>query len=181
MSTWNRPSGLSAMLSALSLTFLVGCSETAEPTQSVRPSVSARYSGEAPSELATCGNAASRPVSRMIGPDGGLLSAGPVVAFIPPQAVQTPTHFTLQSLAGSTLRVRLTARGHESFAFARPIAVMIGYSHCTRQEFMRGQVSVWQVDDETSALLERMPTLHDRRNSTVGFITTHLSTYAVAN
>ena len=181
MATWNRRSGLSAMRLALSMTVLVGCGESAEPTQSVRPSVSARYAPDAPSELATCGNAASRPTSGMIGPDGGLLSAGPVVAFFPPQAVRTPTHFTLQSLAGSTLRVRLGARGHERFAFARPIAVMIGYSHCTRQEFMRGQLSVWHVDDETSALLERMPTVHDRRNSTVGFITTHLSTYAVAN
>lgn len=181
MSPWNRRSGLSAVLSALSLTFLVGCGDTAEPTQSVRPSVSVGSTADAPSQLATCGNVASRPASAMIGPDGGVLSAGTVVAFVPPQAVRTPTHFTLQSLAGSTLRIRLTARGHDSFAFARPIAVMIGYSHCTRQEFIRGQLAVWHVDDETGALLERMPTVHDRRNSTVGFITTHLSTYAVAN
>jgi hypothetical protein len=181
MSPWNRPSGLGAVLSALSLTFVVGCGDTAEPTQSVPPSVSVRATADAPIQLAACGNTASPLTSAMIGPEGGVLSAGPVVAFVPPQAVHRPTHFTLQSLAGSTLRLRLYARGHERFAFARPIAVMIGYSHCTRQEFLRGQVSVWHVDDETSALLELMPTVHDRRNATVGFMTTHLSTYAVAN
>ena len=181
MSPWNRRSGLSAALPALLLTFIAGCSDTPEPTQSVRPSVSARYVPGDAGELAECGNVASRPMSAMIGPEGGVLAAGSTVAFIPPEAVRTRTHFTIQSLAGSALRVRITARGYEGFDFDRPIAVMIGYAHCTRQEFVRGQVSVWHVDDETGALLERMPTVHDRRSSTVGFLTTHLSTYAVAN
>jgi hypothetical protein len=177
---WNRPSGLSAALPALLLSFFVGCGDTAEPTQ-VQPSLSARSAPDRLSELADCGNTASRPMTTMIGPDGGVLSAGSTVAFIPPEAVRTPTRFTIQSLAGSALRVRIAARGHDRFEFARPIAVMIGYAHCARQEFMRGQVSVWHVDDETGALLERMPTVHDRRSSTVGFLTTHLSTYAVAH
>lgn len=181
MVPWNRFSGLNAALPAVLLTFFVGCGDTAEPTQSVRPSLSARSVPDAPAELAECANPASRPISAMIGPEGGVLSAGSTVAFIPPEAVRTPTHFTIQSLAGSALRIRIIARGYERFGFARPIAVMIGYAHCARQEFLRGHVSVWQVDDETGALVERMPTLHDRRTSTVGFLTTHLSTYAVAN
>jgi hypothetical protein len=181
MLPWNRPSGLSAALPALLLTFFIGCGDTAEPTQSVRPSVSTRYAPDRPSELAACGNTASRPLTTTIGPEGGVLSAGSTVAFIPPEAVRTPTRFTIQSLAGPALRVRITALGRERFEFARPIAVMIGYAHCTRQEFMHGQMSVWHVDDDTGALLERMPTVHDRRTSTVGFLTAHLSTYAVAH
>ncbi len=177
----NRFSGLNATLSALVFSSVVGCGDTAEPTQTVRPSVSTRYAQDRPSELADCGNTASRPTTTMIGPEGGVLYAGSTVAFIPPEAVRTPTHFTIQTLAGSALRVRIDAPGHERFEFARPIAVMIGYAHCARQEFMRGQLSVWHVDDETGALLERMPTVHDRRTSTVGFLTTHLSTYAVAH
>jgi hypothetical protein len=181
MVPWNRFPSPSAALSALLLSFFVGCGDTAEPTQSVRPSISVRSAPEYAAELAKCANPESRPMTAMIGPEGGVLSAGSTIAFIPPEAVRTPTHFTIQSLAGTALRVRITARGHERFDFARPIAVMIGYSHCTRQEFMRAQVSVWHVDDDTGALLERMPSARDRRTSTVGFLTTHLSTYAVAH
>jgi hypothetical protein len=42
-------------------------------------------------------------------------------------------------------------------------------------------VSVWHVDDATNAPLERMQTVHDRHNAMLGFLTTHLSTYAVAH
>jgi hypothetical protein len=117
----------------------------------------------------------------MIGADGGVLSAGPAVVFVPPRAVRTPTRLSVQPLAGRTLRVRITARGYERFGFARPIAVMIGYAHCSRQEFLHGNVTVWHVDDDSDALLERMPTVHDAENATVGFLTAHLSTYAVAH
>jgi hypothetical protein len=77
--------------------------------------------------------------------------------------------------------VRITARGSRHFGFARPVAVMIGYAHCPRQEFLAGNVAVWHVDDATDAPLERMPTVNDRQNATIGFLTAHLSTYAVAN
>ncbi|MGQ0713148.1 MAG: hypothetical protein ACT4PJ_05380 [Gemmatimonadaceae bacterium] len=76
--------------------------------------------------------------------------------------------------------MRILARGHERFEFARPVAVMIGYAHCARQEFPR-KLSVWHVDDRSGVPLERMPSVDDSRNETVGFLTTHLSTYAVAN
>ena len=182
MQTSNRPSGLLVALPALLLALSAGCGDT-EPTSSLapQPSLSAQRTTEPGRSLASCANAASATASSVIGPDGGVLSAGPAVVFIPPHAVRTPTRFTIQPLAGRTLRVRITARGRERFGFARPIAVMIGYAHCSRQDFLRGNVSVWQVDDVTDARLERMPTVHDRRNATVGFLTAHLSTYAVAH
>lgn len=182
MQTLNRPSGLLVALPALLLVLSAGCGDT-EPTSSLapQPSLSAQRTAESGRSLASCANGASAIASSVIGPDGGVLSAGPAVVFIPPEAVRTPTRFTVHPLAGRTLRVRITARGHERFGFARPIAVMIGYAHCSRQDFLRGNVAVWQVDDETDARLERMPTVHDRENATVGFLTAHLSTYAVAH
>jgi hypothetical protein len=99
---------------------------------------------------------------------------------IPPHAVRTPTRFTVRPLPGPVLRVQITALGHRRFGFARPVAVMIGYADCSRQHFS-ADVGVWHVDDRTNAPLERMPTVHDGRNATIGFLTTHLSTYAVAN
>jgi hypothetical protein len=178
----NRPSGLPVAIPALLLALSAGCGDM-EPTTSVarQPSLSAGTQVQADAWLVACGTDVAATASTTIGSEGGVLSAGPAVVFIPPEAVRTPTRFTIQPLAGRTLRVRITARGRERFGFARPVAVMIGYAHCARQEFLRGNVSVWHVDDATDAPLERMPTVHDRQNSTVGFLTTHLSTYAVAH
>ena len=181
MSSLNRPSGLTVAIPALLLALGAGCGDT-EPTSSLapQPSLSARVADRDVS-LASCGSNVSASASTTIGPEGGVLSAGSAVVFIPPEAVRTPTRFTIQPLAGRTLRVRITARGRDRFGFARPIAVMIGYAHCSRQEFLRGRVSVWHVEDDTNAPLEAMPTVHDPENATVGFLTTHLSTYAVAH
>ena len=182
MDSSNRPSGLTVAIPALLLALGAGCGDM-EPTRSLvpEPSLSVYTAVQPDAWLASCGTEVSEIGSTMVGPEGGVLSAGPAVVFIPPDAVLTPTRFTIQPLAGPTLRVRITARGRERFGFARPIAVMIGYAHCSRQEFLRGNVSVWHVDDATDAPLERMPTVHDRQSSTVGFLTTHLSTYAVAH
>lgn len=181
MSPWIRPSGLRVAIPAVVLAFAAGCSDT-EPATSVAPQPSQTANREEPvMQLAPCGTSTSASASAEIGPDGGVVSAGPATVFIPPYAVRTPTRFTVQPLAGRALRVRITAKGHERYGFAQPIAVMIGYAHCQRQEFLQGNVSVWQVDDDTNAPLERMPTVHDRRNATLGFLTAHLSTYAVAH
>jgi hypothetical protein len=177
MPSWNYRSGL---LVSAGLVALAACGDV-ETTSSLAPvSLSARRAPQVGAQLAACETSESSRSSATIGPDGGVLTAGPVIVAVPPAAVRNPTRFTVQPLAGSTLRVRITARGHDRFGFARPIAVMIGYAHCSRQEFV-GEVAVWHVDDATNALLERMPTVHDRRHSTVGFLTAHLSTYAVAH
>jgi hypothetical protein len=177
----NRPSGLLAAIPAVLFALIAACGDV-EPTNlpESQPGMSARRA-QSPTLLASCLTDESAMASAMIGADGGMLSAGSAAIFIPPQALRTPTRFTIQLLAGSTLRVRITARGGKPFRFARPVGVMIGYAHCPRQEFLRGSVAVWHVDDATDALLERMATVHDRENATVGFLTTHLSTYAVAN
>lgn len=180
MSSSYRSSGLTAAPLALLMSLLVGCGDAAAPTSSVAPSLSVQRRDDSGRRLAACPTSSSRFASAVIGADGGVLSAGSAVVLIPPHAVRTPTRFTIQPLAGRALRVRMLADGHERFGFARPVVIMIGYAHCGRQEFPRN-VSVWHVDDATNALLERMPTVNDSRNETVGFITAHLSTYAVAN
>jgi len=178
----NRSSGLPVALPALLLALSAGCGDT-EPTTSLAPhaSLSVERTAQPEGRLAWCRTDASGAASSVVGVHGGVIAAGPAVVFIPPEAVRTPTRFTIQPLAGRTLRVRITAQGRERFGFARPIAVMIGYAQCSRQEFLQGRLSVWHVDDETDAPLEQMPTVHDRQNATVGFLTAHLSTYAVAH
>lgn len=180
MHSWNR---LSAVLVATpALLFAAGCRDS-EPTSSVEPatSLAVQHAPESATRLAACETTVSSMAMARIGPAGGVITAGPVVVLVPPHAVRTPTRFTVEPLAGSTLRVRITAQGHRSFGFARPIAVMIGYAHCARQDFEQRPVAVWHVDDQTNTLLQRMPTVHDRDNKTIGFLTAHLSTYAVAH
>ena len=161
------------------LILLAACGDSGAAT-SISPSVAAQRTEQPSLQLASCPSPSSRSASAVIGAHGGVISAGSTVVFIPPHAVRSPTRFTVQPLAGRTLQVRIVARGHHRFEFARPIAVMIGYAHCARQEFPR-TASVWHIDDRTGAPLERMPTVNDSRNDTVGFLTVHLSTYAVAN
>jgi hypothetical protein len=177
----NRPLGLLAAVPAALFALSAACGDV-EPTNLLEspPALSARRA-EAGTMLAACLTDASASASAVIGADGGVLSAGSATILIPPRAVRTPTRFTIEPLAGPTLRVRITARGSRHFGFARPVAVMIGYAHCPRQEFLAGNVAVWHVDDATDAPLERMPTVNDRQNATIGFLTAHLSTYAVAN
>jgi hypothetical protein len=177
----NRPSGLRAAVPAVLFALSAACGDV-EPTGSLnsQPALSSRRA-EPGTSLAACLTDGSATASAVIGAEGGVLSAGSAVIFIPPQAVRTPTRFTIQPLPGTTLRVRVSARGSRHFGFARPVGVMIGYAHCPRQQFRRASIAVWHVDDATDALLERMPTVHDPQNATVGFLTTHLSTYAVAN
>ena len=181
MSPAYRSSCLTAAPVVLLLTALVGCGDV-DLTNSTAPapSLSAERRDQSSKWLASCPSHSSHVASTVIGADGGVLAAGSAVVLIPPRAVLTPTRFKLQPLPGRTLRVRIVAEGHERFGFARPIAVMIGYAHCSRQELPRS-ASVWHVDDATNAPLERMPTVNDSRNETVGFLTTHLSTYAVAH
>jgi hypothetical protein len=179
MSTSYRSSGLTAAPFVLLITLLGGCGE-AGPADATAPSLSVQRKDASSASLASCPSSASHLASAVIGADGGVLSTGSMVMLVPPHAVRTPTRFTVQRLAGRTLRMRILADGHPRFGFARPVAVMIGYADCARQEFRRN-VSVWHIDDDTGALLERMPTVNDSRNETVGFLTSHLSTYAVAN
>ena len=180
MHSWNRLSGLLVAISTLAVA--ASCRD-AEPTSSLEtgPSFAVGRAAENRAQLAECETAVSSLATARIGPAGGVLTAGPAVVMIPPHAVRTPTRFTIEPLAGSTLRVRITAQGHQRFGFARPIAVMIGYAHCARQDFELGRLSVWHVDDQTNAPLQRMPTVHDPDSDMVGFITAHLSTYAVAH
>jgi hypothetical protein len=180
MSPRSRLSGLIAAPLASLLVLVSGCGD-ADPTNSTAPSLSVQRGEEESSRmLAYCPTSSSDFASAVIDAAGGVLSAGSAVLLIPPHALRGPTRLTLQPLRGRTLRVRITAEGHERFGFARPIAVMIGYAHCGRQEFLR-HASVWHVDDRTNKPLERMPSVNDSRNQTVGFLTTHLSTYAVAD
>ena len=180
MPSWNR---LTAVLVATpALLFAAGCRDY-EPTSSVEPgtSLAVQRPRESATRLVACETTVSSIAMARIGPAGGVITAGSAVVLIPPHAVRTPTRFTVEPLAGSTLRVRITAQGHPRFGFTRPIAVMIGYAHCGRQDFERQPVTVWHVDDQTNAPLQRMPTVHDRDNKTIGFLTAHLSTYAVAH
>lgn len=176
----HRPSGIPSIVAVLSAFTLMSCGES-QPTSAASPrALQERVTTGGDPALAACATSYNDIATAIIGPHGGTISAGSTVVLIPQHAVRTPTRFTVRPLPGASLRVRITANGHRRFGFARPIAVMIGYAHCGRQ-LASANAAVWHVDDDSQHWLERMPTVHDPANATIGFLTTHLSTYAVAH
>jgi len=131
--------------------------------------------------LLECPNHAEKTASRVVGPRGGMLATEHSVVFFPPLAVGTPTSFTLRNPASQYLEVAIEAAGQHSFTFARPVAVMIGYQHCARQNHPTPQLSVWELDPETNQPVAPMRTFSDPRRQIIGFLTDHLSVFAVAH
>jgi hypothetical protein len=75
--------------------------------------------------------------------------------------------------------VDITAGAGKHYSFLKPARVTISYDRCPRQNRFLGTADAWHVDPDTGEPLENMGASVDRRSRTVGFTTTHLSTYIV--
>jgi hypothetical protein len=116
----------------------------------------------------------------VVGPRGGALTLGNNAIVVPPGAVNERVELTFHRPAGNTLRLDIRANGAEHYTFRKPVAVTISYADCPRQQNVY-PLGVWHLDDRTGERLEFMGGVTDPIRRTVTFLTTHLSTYAVAH
>jgi hypothetical protein len=131
--------------------------------------------------LIACPTATTQSVTARIGPLGGLLALGNTRVVIPLGAVLFPQDFTLTIPASPYAEIRVRAGSAEHYLFQHPVLMTIDYSRCATPELDTRQLSVWNVDESSRALLEQMSGVDDKLTHTIVFTTIHLSGYAVAD
>jgi hypothetical protein len=133
------------------------------------------------SALITCPAGVAQRATSTVGPLGGLLAAGNTQIVIPANAVLAPTTFTLTVPSSRYVEFEVTAAGSEHFVFELPVTVSIDYSRCSRSNIDLRPLTVWNIDPDTKALLEPMPSVDNKLTKSVLFTTLHFSGYAVAD
>lgn len=129
--------------------------------------------------LVTCPTNTTQSTSALVGVLGGTVSLGGSIVAIPAGALSVPTLITVTLPAGQFMEVDVRANDFTSFLFNQPISVTISYARCNRN--LKGDsLSVWNIDEQTKALLQNMGGVADTTNQTITFSTGHLSGYAVA-
>jgi hypothetical protein len=112
-----------------------------------------------------------------IGPEGGTLAAGGFRVDFPAGAVQSPQTFVLDVPAGRYLELDVRAEGYAHYWFDAPVTVTLDASRCG---LLPPGLQVWNIDEQSKALLEPMGTVLDLLSRTVQFRTQHFSGYTIA-
>jgi hypothetical protein len=131
--------------------------------------------------LINCPTATTQSVTSRIGPLGGLLAIGNTRVVVPLGAVLFPQDFTLTIPASQYAEIRVRAGTAEHYLFRYPVAMTIDYSRCATPELNTHALSVWNIDEDSRALLEPMIGVDEKLTHTIVFTTIHLSGYAVAD
>lgn len=131
--------------------------------------------------LITCSVDQAQSATAIIGPLGGVLSAGNSRVVIPEGAVSAATTFTLTVPASRYVEIEVTADGGEHYVFALPVTVALDYSRCKRSDLDQTPLTAWNIDPASKVLLEAMVGVDDKSTHVVTFSTIHFSGYAVAD
>lgn len=131
--------------------------------------------------LISCPTATTQSVTSRVGPLGGVLALGNTRVVIPLGAVLFPEDFTLTIPASQYAEIRVRAGDAEHYLFRYPVAMTIDYSRCATPELDGHALAVWNIDEDSKALLERMISVDEKLTHTILFTTIHLSGYAVAD
>lgn len=159
----------------------VACNEPASPTRAVPSAVVTRPSNIIVQSLIACPTTDELSSSVTVDTSGGTFTLGPAEVVLPAGAVLGPTELHISVPAGDFMKVEVTAKGFDHFEFESPISISLDYSRCDAAAVSTtSPLSVWYVGDD-GTMLEQMPTLDDRANKRVTFLTPHLSGYAIAD
>jgi hypothetical protein len=172
---------ISRLGGALLLAALVGCpGDSSTPTGPGKDQGPSKSLSAASTALITCPAPAAQASTGLIGPLGGVLAVGGIRVIVPVNAVLAPTSFTLTVPASNYLEIDVKAGDADHFVFARPVIVAIDYGRCGLPRF-HSALSAWNIDPDTKALLEEMPSVDSQLTQTIIFSTIHFSGYAVAD
>lgn len=131
--------------------------------------------------LIDCPTSVTQSTTSRIGPSGGLLAIGNTRVIIPLGAVLFPQDFTLTVPASRFAEIRVRTGMAEHYLFQLPIVMAIDYSRCATPALDQQQLSVWNIDPDSKALLDQMTGVDEKLTHTIVFTTIHLSGYAVAD
>jgi hypothetical protein len=166
---------------ALLLAAFVGCSgdssTSTDPSKDPGPSKSLAAGDPI---LIDCPATATETGTGLIGPLGGVLSAGGIRVVVPANAVLVPTTFILSVPTSNHLEIDVRTADAEHFMFELPVVVSIDYGRCGLP-VLHSALTAWNIDPDTKALLEQMPSVDSQLTHTLVFETTHFSGYAVAD
>ncbi|MDQ3950980.1 MAG: hypothetical protein M3282_11635 [Gemmatimonadota bacterium] len=167
---------------AIAAVFVLGACGEQRPTEPAEPARTGFLFG-LPSSSATlveCPTSESRTTTATIGVLGGTLSLGGTSVFLPVGAVLAPTTIELTIPASQYMEIGIKANGAEHFLFKKSILVTIDYSRCDRSDVLLKPLTVWEIDPQTKALIEKMGGIDNKLTQSITFSTIHLSGYAIA-
>jgi len=182
-SGWRRR--LVGVLAGAVLVLSASCSDA--PTAPAAPSAADSSSkllglpifGSNP-RLLYCPTSETTTASGLIGSLGGTLSLLGTSVTIPGGALLDDTTVELTIPAGQYMEVDLSVNNGQHINFLQPVVVTINYSRCNRFSTLFRLLSVWNIDQDTKALLQNMGGVDNKLTQSITFVTPHFSGFAIA-
>jgi hypothetical protein len=172
---------ISRIGAALLLAALVGCpGDSSTPTGPGKDQGPTKSVFDGSAALISCPAPATETGGGSIGPLGGVLAVRGVRVIVPANAVLAPTSFTVTVPESEYLEIDVKAGDADHFVFERPVLVAIDYGRCGLPQF-HSALTAWNIDSDTKALLEEMPSVDSQLTHSIIFSTVHFSGYAVAD
>ncbi len=138
------------------------------------------FGGGSTPRLLSCPSDATQQTTALIGSLGGTVSLLGTSVKIPSGALLGDTQVELTIPAGQYMEVDLSVNNGQHISFLQPVVVTIDYSRCNRWSTLFKLLSVWNIDQDTKALLENMGGIDNKLTQSITFITPHFSGFAIA-
>ena len=131
-------------------------------------------------KLLSCPTSETQSATALIGSLGGSLSLLGTSVTIPGGALLDDTSVELTIPAGQYMEVDLSVNNGQHINFLQPVVVTIDYSRCNRWSTLFKLLSVWNIDQDTKALLQNMGGIDNKLTQSITFVTPHFSGFAIA-
>ena len=182
MSSWTRKA--SVLVLGLVLVLGVGCASeeslspsVGQPSQSLVSTIGGTVAGTMKAldelHLLSCSTQPYAVTTKVIGPQGGIVTVGTHRLVIPAGALDQSVTIKAEQVPGNVNSVRFSPEGLQ---FALPASLELSYSNCSPLMISKRVV----YTDENLRILDLLPSLDLLRFKTVTGVIKHFSRYAVA-